>query len=1272
MASAAAKAANAANAAPGDSAHLDHAWSVLDAYFRDTPYFLTRHHLDSYDRFVEHDLAVFVRGMNPFKLVKDGKDGARYDVTVNIGRERIWIDRPTVVDPDGSVRPLFPNEARLKDLTYGANLYADVEVEYSDGEKPIGLPVRFESVHIGRVPVMLHSRACLLREMPMDALREMGECVYDQGGYFIVDGKEKVIVTRETQIANKMYVTELPPGMQGLNRDHSHRTIMVCTSPKDVFPRRFAMRVRRLDGKKRSGAIEFSVRGLDEHWAPLFVLFRALGVESDRAIMEHVTYDVDAPESAKMLEFLRPSAIDAAFRGIFTQQAAVDALAPATKYKSAGDVKQVLVDDLFPHMGTDFAPKALYLGHLVRHLAEVCMGSANPADRDDYRNKRLMLSGFLLGDEFRDKYRILRDQFKRRMDREFHYGPWRATGDIRAMITPANLPSMLPAAIVTDGLMQSMKGDWGAAGEDAAGEDDREVDGVVQDLTRTSYMTYVAHVRRVNNPFPRSRKDPAPHRLLASHWGVLCPVESPDGPNIGLLNHLAVLAHVTNASDAQAVHQAMGESGHIVPLAAAVSPELGGLRGLLHAIRIMLNGAWTGVTFDPAAFVKSMKGMKLAGKLPVDVSVTWDVIGGEVRVNTDRGRCCRPLIRVAGREPALRTWLDAARKRGGTLAWKDLIWANDAPMELVDTDELSTALVAMAPDDIVRNPALRYTHCELHPAASALGVIANTFPMFNRNAGQYNVLSIAQFKQAVGVYATNFASRMDVMASVLHHPQRPLVSTRFADKMCAGQMAHGENLVVAVMSYTGYNQEDALILNLDSVQRGRLALSYYKTKVFTDQVAQDGSTYMANPLRMEELGHTVSGVAFARYDKIGEDGAPIKDAFLAEDDVIMGAVESRHTTQQQQQQQQHGGSVAVEYRDRSETAGRAHAGFYVDRVFTYRVGKNSDKRCKVRLRQLREPELGDKLATRFGQKGVIGMLIPQRDMPFSHRDGIVPDLIINPNSFPKRMTVAHLLECLLGKTCAMGGTRCNVNVFEPGDVAGTAAATLRGMGMYPYGDEVFYNGRTGEQIHADVFVGLNYYGRLKHMVADKLNFRSGAGPINAIVRQPAKGAGHHGGLRIGEMEQNAILAHGVAGFLKESFMERSDRYRMVVDADAGGIAASAANAASELYRSADAPSSRRNVDCSPPEFVNVEVPYAFKLLQQELQGMSIDARLDVMETADAAAATDAGDDAQHDATDAPWLPNDDSDSEGSQGSGAANSGSDDDGDYDNDDDNDES
>jgi len=1233
-----------------DASHLRDAWSALDAFFRDDPYFLTRHHIDSYDRFLDSGLAETVRNMKTISLLKTDDKGRTVSVEIAIGSMEVRVDVPTIAIGGGNARPLLPNEARLRDMTYAVNVYADVSVEYVVDGEVVEAPPSARPICLGQVPLMLHSRHCLLHGLSPEALRHAGECPYDRGGYFVVDGKEKIVLPQEAPVKNRVYVRR----GEASDPDVAYLAFLRCDSPKDSFPRTTTFYVRSNEASSRPGTVSVIVThlgnvrsGPSDHGqathaikksVPLFVLFRALGIESDRDILRHIVYDVDAPDTADMIEFLRPSAVDAGKRGLTDQRTSLAWLQQLVR--GTDSIKQVLVDDLLPNVGTDFRAKALALGDAVARVVRVALGKVPPPERDDYANKRLDLSGFLIGDLFRDIFLRIRRQSIARLESEWNSGPWRATGDVTKLINASNLGAIFEGGLLTERLRRSMKGDWGPDEDSAEAAEDADA-GVVQDLARMSYMSYVSHVRRLNNPVDRSVKMADPHKLRASHWGAVCPIESPDGPNVGLLNHLATLATVSLGSDAEPARRAVLGSGLAAPLSAVANGRVD-LLALRGTCKVLVNDTWLAITHDPPALLALLRGMRRRheGGIAADTSFAWSIQERELHVHTDRGRFMRPLAIVTpapGADPSrgaplpslplpLRAAVRASAKSGAQLSWRgDLLEPPTsgsllAPLELVDVEELRTLMVAMRPSDIGRvvdgrsARGERYTHCELHVGAALLSPSANVFPMLHMNNAPRNVFGIGQFKQALGTYSTAFLSRMDTHGYVLHHPQRPLVGTSFADKLCLGQLALGENVVVAVCSYTGYNMEDSVLVNRDSVERGRFHVTAYETHKFAETSGRGGvdepSVAFANALQIEAAGGgPVTGVKKepGAYDAIGPDGLPEPDSEVPEGGVLVGRVAffpspsasasalggSRVLPQKEQQPPA----------DRSAVASRKTAGT-VDRVFVYPSplpGDGAARWCKVRTRQHRAPVLGDKIGSRYSQKGVIGMLLPACDMPFSAVSGLVPDIVINPHGFPSRNTVAHLVECLLGRAGAEAGARYNVNSLEEprGDPVKEAADVLEKHGLHSAGEELLHNGRSGEQMQVDVFVGINYYGRLKHMVTDKYQHRL-RGPVNAITRQPAKTAGGSGGLRIGEMEQNALLAHGVSNFLKESFCERSDGHHMVIDADEGVPALVQDPSHTRAHAG-----SVGAVSGGPPRFANVQVPYTFKLLQQELHAMSI-------------------------------------------------------------------
>ncbi|PNH12589.1 DNA-directed RNA polymerase II subunit RPB2 [Tetrabaena socialis] len=1187
--------------------------SLLDAWYEAHPYSLTQHHLQSFDHFVETRLQATIQTMNNgfVKMKKlngtnimadDNKKNltaeTMFEVHVFVGGRQgtAWyLDKPTL--PNGQL--MYPNNARMTGANYASVLYADVLLEYRRNGK-VTSSREFLRMRIGTIPIMLHSSMCVLHDQAPQTVIEMGECPFDQGGYFIIGGKEKVILAQERIAYNRLFVTVVNPNTPDA-KVFSHDAFIRCLPPDDLFPRLFRFKVHAKSHKRHSAIVCWMPRMGDN--IPLFVIFRALGVESDEDILRMIlgSSSVDEatirPEDAQIISFLRDTVVDCGRQGIYTQTKALELFAARAGVKNIRQVKDMLVKLILPNAGKDLEDKAVYLGYLVKRLVRVCIGVLPATVRDSWVHKRMDLSGILVADLFRDVYRRFRVAVGYAIDMELTTGPWRHSGNFEQMINASNFKRIFDSTLIDRGMISSFKGAWNAYNRE----------GVVQDLNRQSYQTYMSHVRRVSTVMGREVKLVAPHLLYAAPWGAVCPVDSPDGANVGLLKHFAIMCHLT----CDRIPDTLGAHLRSIDLVLQQPPVT--IPG--RVTRLFLNHSLAGITHRPVDLVRYVRLLRRTGLVAPDVSVSWDVFGWEINILTDGGRTCRPLICLAddgikrAMAPTMTSW---ARLISGTLledksslpqefsggdacaepsvmsqhcarSLEDLtetmarLSLHAAPIELIDTEELNYILVSNGLSD----PTTAHTHCEIHPATMFSHLTA-TIPLMDHNPAAYNSLCVAQTKQGLGAYVTNFMNRMDVSGMVLHSTQLPLVTSYFADKI-----SRGENLVVAIANYGGYNQEDAIILNKSSAQRGMFNVSVFATDTFKEEMDSwdDGSTRVifANPMQLASTGVMVDGIKADRadYSTLTQDGTPEIGARIAENRAIVGMCVFERVSDTEER-----------VTDKTAVADRTQWG-HVDRVYMTE-GPLGTRTCKVRMREVRMPDLGDKLASRYGQKGVVGMLLPQTDMPFSS-GGIVPDIIINPNGFPKRMTVGHVLEALLGRVSCDLGRRVDATSFEGTDPIGAATSYFmsrpHGEEWTTNGDTVLYNGRTGHQMDTQIFVGVNYYNRLKHMAIDKINYRS-TGPRNFTTHQPTQGRGNAGGLKLGEMEQHCMLSHGAASFLKESFFERSDGFHVGIDERAG----IRAQHGTQLPAGVSA-------------VVQTPMPYSFKQMSQELEHMAIDMKI---------------------------------------------------------------
>lgn len=1173
-------------------------WQLLDTYFTTNSHFITQHHLDSYNHFITNRIPQVIRAFKAVTVIKPDPEDPRvikHQIDVYIGGENgdnLFFDKPTIVDPDsGEQRLLFPNEARMFNYSYASDLYADILVRVTLRGESVEEKI-LKRVKIGSIPIMLQSKLCALHKQPFHVRREMGECPYDQGGYFIIDGKEKVCVAQERNITNSLFVTKVKDNE---SEKHSYTAFIRCTSEESsVFPKTVRFFVNRLNPANvgKTNAISVSVPHITTD-IPLFILFRVLGVESDKDIIDSIlAYETDERIQNDMREFLRPSAVEATFA--YSQDIACEFLKSFVALKTRDNLYFVIERNLFPNLeNATIALKARYLSYTVNQLVRVCMGMASTTDRDSYMYKRIGISGFLLGDIFKDYFNSFRVTFRNKIDKAYEYQNWKTQDSLIDQINMANKDDFFQSSIIAGGMSKSLKGSWGLDG----------VQGISQDLNRVSYIGFLSHLRRVNTPMDASIKLRRPHQLTTSQYGMVCPSESPDGGSIGLLKNFSILCAISFDVPTSSIKAAI-EPFHVIYQDDMI-PE-----HQIHSTYLSINNTWVGVVPDTEApklvrWIKLLRRNSLINNL---ISVSWNVFQKKINILTDNGRCTRPLFIVDEKSKQLlidtkktkvKEWLDYIRGDTLTKAEYDfyfagyhdpfkrfpgksideiikILEANSAVVEYIDVEETNCSMIAMYPSDV---PHRHHTHCEVHPS-TMFSIYTVTVPFANHNAPTRLVFSGAQGKQAIGVYASNFNNRIDTMGYVLHYPQKPLVKTRFNDYMNTTQLPNGENLIVAICSYSGYNQEDSIIVSKRALERGMFNVSYYKL-YGGEEKGGDGKgerVVFTNKNILAALGESFQ-VKPARYTNLDENGLPIVGSHIKEGDAYLGMY---GVTEETQVVDEYGNEVKrKQYADRSLIADKTVSGT-VDKVVMF-MNKQGNKQVKIRMRKFRVPELGDKACSRHGQKGVFGMIMPQEDMPFT-QDGIVPDIIINPHAFPTRMTIGHLIESIIAKTCVINGVEYDAVPFEKHDLDKFHGDLERKYGMHKYGEEIMYNGRTGEQMNTEIFFGPVYYQRLKHMVADKINYRT-TGRVMGLTKQPTKGRSNEGGLRIGEMEANAIISHGMSSFIKEAFFERSDKYAFYMDHDQNTV--SGKNRFNKRIMS----------------------PYTFKLLIQELQTMCIDPQL---------------------------------------------------------------
>jgi len=1208
-------------------------WKIIDKYFKNNPYNLVAHHLDSYNDFFNTGIYQIFRENNPVRFIEredkqnPGNEKRNQSFLYLGGKkgDKIYFGKPIIYD-DNRVHYMYPNDARLRNMTYGITIHYDVDVDfifYVNGER-VEHSITLEKIYLGRFPIMLHSNLCMLKNLSTEVRFNMGECRNDYGGYFIIDGKEKVIISQEKFADNMLYIRKNKP-----DETYSHSAEIRSVSEDTSKPiRTTSVKMVAPSTTLSNNQIVVDIPNVKKP-VPLFILMRALGVLSDKDIVKCCLLDLKKNE--QMVDLFIPSIHDAS--RIFNQESALEYIATFTKRRTTIGVMEILMNYFLPHVGElNFLDKAYFVGYMVNKMLKVYTKLEMPTDRDNFRFKRVELSGSLIYDLFREYYLIQNKNIGLVIDKEFYYHTGKYKENFVSLIED-NFKAIFKDRIVNDGFKKAFKGNWGAAAN-------TKRIGVIQDLNRLSWNTFISHLRKINLPLDASAKVVGPRLLNSSQWGYIDPVDTPDGGNIGLHKHMSISTAITSGFSSFPLIKWL-RANTPLKIVQECSPEF-----MAESTKVFVNGNWIGVVENPLELIAKMKLLRRNGIIPVFTSIAFNYENNEIYFYTDAGRLTRPIYYVDktgkvsfDRKEILEminsgnfTWEnivsgfmkkadDKYSIRNNVLYEPTVLYGAEASkekfgidMELaqsvvdyVDTAEEESALIASNPEQLILNRY--YSHVEVDPSF-ILGVMGNSIIYPENNPLPRNAFSCGQSKQAVSVYHSNFQMRMDKMGVILNYGQIPLIKSRYLQYINKEEQPYGVNAIVAIMSYTGYNVEDAILINEGSVKRGIFSTTYFSMYESREESSKiSGAT--TNSTFADVMAKNASGLKLGYdYSQLDKYGMIKENAVLDDKVILIGKIVSSTEN-------------PSEFGDDSISPKKGQLG-YVDKSFIT-DGEEGTRIAKVRVREHREPAIGDKMASRAGQKGTLGLIIPEEDMPFT-ADGIRPDLIINPHALPSRMTIGQLVESLFGKACTMYGAFGDCTAFAvKGSNVTTYGPMLTRMGYHSSGNQLLYNGQSGEQLDADIYIGPTYYMRLKHMVKDKINYRA-TGPRTALTRQTVQGRANDGGLRVGEMERDGIIAHGAAAFLQESFMIRGDEYYMAVCNKTGAI--SVYNESLNLFLSpfADGPvqfnetldgkMNIKNVSRFGRSFSIVRVPYSLKLLMQELQAMNVQMRIITDENVD--------------------------------------------------------
>jgi DNA-directed RNA polymerase II subunit RPB2 len=1158
---------------------------LIKLYF-DQPKILYQHLFSSFNQLVEEII--------PFSLVKENnyfyENVDKNDIYLHGFRCKNVRIKPVVFETNPN-EIMFPDQARKNHLNYFATVYADIEqivekINVLTGEKTIKVVAEShvnDPIAVANIPIMIKSKYC-----STSVKKDMhGECKYDPGGYFIVNGAEKVVMSIEKMVDNKCLVfpkkdTSFPKGY--------FYTCQINSKSNDWSDNLQILTIK----EKKDSTLTISTSQLSD--IPIVIFLRALGLETDQDIISNCCYSLD---DINMENLIKPSIdfpTDEEGNKIRTKEQAIEFLITKlrrnrrfsqtdeelAKVQKRIFLQKIFRQDLLPHEGENITLKIKVLGRMINKIFRVMLGRIESDDRDALQNKRIETPGVLIGQLFRQNWKKMLNEvgktFKKKNQSDNN---------------PVSVINLIKPNVIEQGIKTALAtGIWGM---------NKTKKGVAQSLQRLSWFQAISLFRRIMTPSLDASTSgvTAIRHVNNLSFQFLCPVETPEGQKIGIVKSLAMTSTVSTQNDSQkevinTIINIFDNTKNPVDVDPLEMNDWG---------KVYHNGSWVVVTKDIYGLYKLLKKKRQEGFIDKYTSIYLDFHNKEIGIFSDGGRLIRPILIVDNNKVninnnVLKEINTQVNSKDTNKSWNLLLEKFPNLFEYEDIESSNFLMVAETPYDLINNQDnmnrkiehkdsdkvnrygdyrfVNYTHCDIHPWLM-MGVVASSIPFSNHNYANRNIIFFSQAKQAIGVYLTSYKDRMDI-SQILYHPEIPLVTTEGMSINHSMDLPFGQNVVVAIMSYMGYNQEDSVVFNEASIERGLFRADTLKKH--HSEIVKNPSTSQ-DDIFIKPDPNKVTGMKQGNYNKLNDKGFAPEETIITNQDTIIGKVSPIQPT----------GNNNKVYKDNSEQF-KSNVDGVIDRVHTGIYNNDGYEMYNVRVRMERKPVIGDKFTNRHGQKGTLGIMLPQKDMPFTE-EGIVPDLIMNPHSIPSRMTVAQLIECVASKIAALTGEFVDGTPFNNYDVR-DLPAILKKLGYTPHGTETMYCGITGKKMEAEIFIGPTYYMRLKHMVLDKVHSRS-IGPRQALTRQPLEGRSRDGGLKIGEMEKDAMVAHGIGQFLKERLMETSDITKVHVCDECGRFASKVFD--KDYYYCEGCNNSTR--------ISAVSMPYACKLLFQEITSVNI-------------------------------------------------------------------
>lgn len=1093
---------------------------------------IARQHLNSFDEFLERGLQSIIDEVGHIEI-----ENAEYPYKIQLGK--VKLQQPRMMELDGSITHITPAEARLRNVSYSAPIMMEASV-VEDGKI---LESRF--VHIGDIPVMARSNACILHNFSTQKLIEHGEDPNDPGGYFIINGSERVIVGLEDLSYNKIIVDKEKVGGNDVYKAKVYSSIVGYRAKLELVMKNDGLIVARIPGSPVD--------------IPVVTLMRALGLESDREIAA----------ATSLVESIQ-NELEASFEKVAEVQTSKDSIVYISKRIAPGMLEEfqikraeTLLDwGLLPHLGKhqeNRREKAQFLGEAACKLIELKLGWISPDDKDHYGNKVIKFAGQMLADLFRTAFRNLVRDMKYQLERS---GQKRGINAVAAAIRPGIVSDKLNNAIAT--------GNWG-----------RGRVGVTQLLDRTNYLSTISHLRRIQSPLSRTQPNFEARDLHPTHFGRICPSETPEGSNCGLVKNLALSAIISVNVSPEEIIEKLYDLGSVHFTDAKEDLKRDGTR-------VFVDGRLVGYYKDGDKLVESLRDLRRNSKIHPHVGISLfkpGVEGATTRlyVNCNAGRVLRPLIVIKDGKPLVtQEFIDKVSKK--LMSWNDLL--RMGIIELIDANEEENCEITLDDKD-----TKKFTHLEIFPSA-ILGAGASIIPYPEHNQSPRNTYESAMAKQSLGFSTPMMNTSTYVRQHLMWYPQTPIVTTKALNLLGLEDRPAGQNCVVAVLPFDGYNIEDAIVISKAAVDRGLGRTFFYR---IYEAEAKQYPGGMRDNFEIPNAEDNIRGYKGEKaYRLLEEDGVIAGESNAVGGDILIGKTSPPRFMEEYREFESKG-----PYRRDTSIGVRPSETGVVDTVVMTQSNEGG-KMYKIRVRDMRIPEIGDKFASRHGQKGVVGILARYEDLPYT-AEGVIPDVLINPHAFPSRMTVGMFMESISGKAAAVRGARFDGSAFV-GEKTEEIKAALEGSGLKYSGKEMMYDGRTGKPFPVEVFIGVVYYQKLHHMVADKIHARA-RGQVQMLTKQPTEGRARGGGLRFGEMERDCLIAYGASMILKDRLLDESDKSEIYVCERCGLVAYHDVKQRKYVCR----------VCGDKAKVSSVSVAYAFKLLLQEMQSLNVAPRLMIKE-----------------------------------------------------------